>query len=364
MEQEKIESSAPADSNNKQLLSHQLLRLLFTLSAEFLILYSFLVIGLLTEFWLGIISPGRAEFDVRYLGVAFSHSAQVLIPVFIIYAVARRGFVGAIEKTLKSKKIFGNAFSDILVDIYFIAAGVLMYAPIKPVLQDTRVVDSFYITEVFVKYDFVPTLIILSVIALLPILFLLKEKNSALKFIKIGIVICFIFLAGILNKSPNFNARIFETRAAWKSESPEVLFARAKLALEAARTAEERSSAYYWMGVGSNLMEQPLKAIEYQNLAILEDPKNGTAYSSLAYAYLRLSKPVEMKQAAESCIEKEPDYSWCYMAMGEYYLSQSDFKNGYGMFMKATELDPDSPEIVDGLNNVTKYMRENNITIP
>lgn len=328
---------------------------------ELILIYFILIFGLLFEIWVEIVSV-TGEWDIRYFELILKRTALFLIPAYISYLAAKRGAISLLHAVLKNKNLFQNTLADFFIDIFIVTATVIMFLPVKPVIQDKRIVNDFYVTEAYVKYDLFPAIIILELLALLPVILLLTQKNNLEKFVKLGIIISALILAVFINSRSNFEARLFEARAAWKSESPEVLVEKARRALYEAVTPEEKALAYYWMGVGYNLMEDPKKAVEYQVLAIKNDPSSGAPHSSLAYAYLRLGESEKASQSAKKCIEHDPSYAWCYMAMGEYYLHNLKFREGYEMFKKARSYDPESREILDGMNNVVNFMKTNNIS--
>lgn len=131
-----------------------------------------------------------------------------------------------------------------------------------------------------------------------------------------------------------------------------------------AKTNEEKAMAYYWMGVGSNLLERPDDTITYQESSIREDPTNGHAYSSLAYAYLRKANYKKTFENATKCVEISPKYAWCYMALGEYYFAINNSQKGLENFYKAREIDPQGREIWDAIKSAEEFINTSKAPVP
>ena len=238
--------------------------------------------------------------------------------------------------------------SEIAIDIYLLLAFVLVIVPVRPILQETIVTSSdFLIGERFAKYDAFPTALLLlqvGTVCSLILLFSQKEKKKASFYILMFVLIAAGAIA--VNMRPNYNARISEARAAWTARNYTLLMQKAHEALAVSENNSDKATAYYWMGVAANRMDNPKLAIEYQKKSIKSDPTLGYPYSSIAFAQIALKDYANASQSASLCIQNDKYYAWCYLAMFEYYFySEVNMKKADEYLSLAERIEPENREI-------------------
>jgi tetratricopeptide (TPR) repeat protein len=152
-----------------------------------------------------------------------------------------------------------------------------------------------------------------------------------------------------VNFGPNYDARILETREAWKRNDPRLMASRAHAALASAQTDAEKSCAYYWLAVAHNLQEKPEMGLDYINQSITYNPHDAASNSVKAFSLARLKKFEEALQAANQCAELDPSYAWCYAAMTKIHYDQGNIEGAISAQRTAQRLDPKSPELLETL---------------
>lgn len=306
-------------------------------------------------FWTNYVASGLRQFTTQAIFEFTTYSLKLSFVLTLGYRISR----WVVIKAMLQKFFFRQpaattiiqSYTSYIWDIFIICALTITLYPLNPVFQDTAksaMLPLFTIANT--RFDFIPTLIALLVIAalvvLIQIIFIKDKKlyfNLAAPFI-LAIALSFI------NYGPNYDARIFETREAWKLSNTDLMITRANLALEAAKNTEEKSRAYYWMAVAYNIKELPLDALIFINKAIELNTQDASLYSVKAFSLVRLKKFDEALNSANYCVTLEPDYAWCYSAIARIYHDQGDIQKALIAQRKAQELDQSSPEIIEYLH--------------
>ena len=240
-----------------------------------------------------------------------------------------------------------------LIDVFSTLFFILISAPIRPILQDAQYIENVpYFDQALVKFDAIPSVILLSIVAIPIIILLIKKYDGFIRMASVFGVMAAIIFAGIYNNKPNYYARVYESRANWIKREWSEQETDAGKALKDAKTDSERAVAYYWLGVSVNRQGNYKEAIQYQLKAIELDPMYGAPHSSLALAYLRNNSGdlEKAKVHADKCIILSPDYAWCYYALAAYYDYNGERLKSYENLKKALKLDPNDLDIKNSLD--------------
>lgn len=297
------------------------------------------------------------EVNVKILTVIFGRAIIATIFFVFIWGLAktRLSFVynyisasifGTKHKVEENKKL--SFFND----VFGVLVAVIITTPLRPIFQSTfleRDISDF--VYVLVRYDGLYSVVILSVVALPLIILIQKYKEASEKYIQTILIIAAVVVVGVINYGPNFNARLYESRASWFQRDWQQQNVEAQDALADAQTDEEKAAAYFWLGVSENRRGNSEKAIEYQLKAIDLFSSYSAAHASLANAYIgnyyenddQVSK-IKSWEHAQKCIELEPGYAWCYQALANYYWVTNDVDNAIAAMDKTIELESENPE--------------------
>ncbi|OGM11931.1 hypothetical protein A2Z22_01715 [Candidatus Woesebacteria bacterium RBG_16_34_12] len=244
---------------------------------------------------------------------------------------------------------------EYLTDIFITLVVILTTAPLRPILQKVYFEEGKPIfDQAMVRFDAEASIIILSIIGVPLILLNLKKHQGIVKIFNIIAIILVTIIVGYINNQPNYNARIYESRADWITRNWEKQNVDAQKALKDAKTDQEKASAYYWLGVSESRQGNYQKGIEYQHKAIELDPTYGAPYSSLSLSNLALGNLEEAKVYAEKCIGLSPDYAWCYYALSGYYAYTNEMQEAYDNLIKAIDLDPKATDFQKTLEEFKK----------
>lgn len=252
------------------------------------------------------------------------------------------------QSDLKGKLI--RVLSDLLITL----SAILVFIPVRPIIQETflesNISDIYY---VFVKYDTVFSLIILIIVAL-PLIFLVWQKRLQERFkilLAIGVL---LIVTGFLS-SNSIISKIFESRANWVQKDWQEQEIKARQVLDEPNVSDqEKSVAFFWLGVAENRQGNHIEAIEYQLEALKLDPTNYAAHASIANGYLGSKNLDKAYEHIQLCIKFNPNYAWCYQALGNYYIVTQDIQLAISNFKKATDLDPKNREL---LNTYQSYLK-------
>lgn len=330
---------------NKDFLSN----FLYPYIVEALIVFSILTVALIIEFY------SRNLVDWLILKAIITRSFLLVITYIFIFRLAKSGLtlIFSLGKSFIAKNV--QKSSDLyqyFIDIFITLAFILTTVPIRPILQKVNFQNNLpSFDQALVKYDAIPSMLILSTVGI-PLIFLIAKKFRGItRAAVIAAVIASILIVGFINNKPNYQARVYESRADWIKQDWIKQGVDAEKALKDAKTDKEKAVAYYWMGVSENRKGNYNKAIEYQLKAIELDPTYGAPHSSIALAYLNyLGDLNKVKYHAEKCIELSPSYAWCYYAYAAYYDYNGEKLEAYKNLKFALELDPNASDLKKALD--------------
>ncbi len=299
--------------------------------------------------------------NLELINVVIERSIYVTFVMVFLYSTLRTGkfILQVIIFRLKTTNtISGLPVLNITNDIFFIIAGILVALPIRPVLQSVYLGEEKpEFSQAFVRFDSLPSIYILLFPTIVLLVLIIRYKYGWERLVHIGIVIAVLALVTIFNSLPNFDARVYESRASWITKNWDKQGDDAENALRDAATDQERAYSFYWMGVAENRKNNPNKAIEYQKKAIELLPDYAAAHASLANGYLRVSELDNALKHANKCVEYDPKYAWCYQALANYYLVTGDLTMAISYAKTAVDLDPKSDE----LQNMLQYLQTQKI---
>lgn len=299
------------------------------------------------------------NFDL--IKVVIERSIYVTCVMVFMYSTLRTGkfFLQLIIFRLKTANTnSGLPILSIANNIFFIVAGILVTLPIRPVLQSVYLGEAKpEFSQAFVRFDSLPSIYVLLFPTMVLLVLIIRYKYGWERLVHVGIVIAVLALVTIFNSLPNFDARVYESRASWITKNWNKQKVDAEKALEEATTDQEKAYSFYWMGVAENRKNNPNKAIEYQKKAIELLPDYAAAHASLANGYLRINKLDSALVHANKCVEYDPKYAWCYQALSNYYLVTGDLTMAISYVKTAVDLDPKSDE----LENMLQYLQRQEI---
>jgi len=328
---------------------------------EALLVFILIIVGLFIEVHSRglIFQNNEIRFDLIWLIILRSAIATV---VFVVgYRILKTNF-SFIFNLFRRKsrnedegKDEGGALS-LLSDVFVILSGILVSIPIRPILQKTfKESDIENFTYVFVRHDALFSVLVLLIPAIPLIFFIAKHRKGSGKFFQIAEVLIAMVIIGAINSGPNFDARVYETRARWITRDWNKQGTDAGKALHNAETDEEKAIAYFWLGVSENRKGNSVKAIEYQREAIALMPSYGAAHASLANAYRAEKQYANALKHAQLCVTYDPQYAWCYQALANYYWTIGELDNAIIAIKKAIELDADNRELKVQYDEILKY---------
>ncbi len=319
--------------------------LLYPLILEFVIVFLILVTTLSLEF------KSRQIFNSGVFEVIIVRSTGLTLLYLLIFKVLKSGILFILNfATSFSKRQAAEKFDplNILSDIFITLYIILLSSPVRPILQKVYTNgETTTFDEGFAKFDAIPTVGILLVAGVPLFILIMIRIKGFYKWFAAAILASVIAFAGYYNNKPNYNARIFETRANWIIRDWEQQGIDAKIALDSAETNQEKATAYYWLGVSANRQGRYEEALEYQKKAIDVMPEYGPPYSSASLASLFLGDYISAKSYADECVLRDPNYAWCHYAMGAYFDHTGERKDAYNSLEKAVNLDPNSNELRD-----------------
>jgi tetratricopeptide (TPR) repeat protein len=288
------------------------------------------------------------------------NSLRLTLLYLVIFRLAKSGiliFTGFVSSVVSSPTNNKQSLFNYLTDVFITLLIILTTTPIRPILQKVYTGENgTQFDQGFAKFDAIPTIAIFSIIGL-PLLALILRKYSGFTRIALSSgLMAAIIIAGYINNKPNYDARIFESRASWINRDWEKEGVDAAKALADAKTDQEKAVAYYWLGVSAGRQGKYAEDITYQTKAVALDPTWGAPHSSLSLMYVNTGNLELAKQHADKCIELEPDYAWCYYALAAYLDHAGDRKGAYKYLNKAIELDPDAIDF----QNTLKLFKINN----
>ena len=327
---------------------------IYSVIIEASIVFLILSLFLLIEFHL------RNLLTVSVIKEITKTTLLLSISYIFVYRIFKSGyyvFFKFITSVVPQRVKNSGSLYDYLVDAFFSLALILTTAPVRPILQKVYFEENKPIfDQALVKFDALTSSLILSVLAIpLMILIIIKHKGLARNFYIFGMIFL-ILIVGFLNNKPNYDARIYESRADWITRNWERQGTDAQKALKDAETDSEKAVAYYWLGVSENRKGNTEKAIEYQLKAIEHDPNYGAPFSSLSLSYLHLGDLEKARINAEKCVELDPDYAWCYYALSGYYEYSNEKQDAYEHLKKALQLDPNAEDLQ---NTYEEFIKNN-----
>ena len=319
-------------------------------AAEFLSVFLISLTAVIIVFWRNYVSILHRQFTLYALKEFVIYALGVSFAFTLGYRSFGRFVLNYFLHLFSKGSSVTFTKKSFIWDVFLISVSVITFYPLNPVFQDTAASTYLPHFSIFsTRFDFIPTLVVLLVLAAfttLVQLLLLKEKHNHFRMAAPFLI---AFAMSFINYGPNYDARIFETREAWKLRDTDLMIERAHIAQEAARNDQDRSRAYYWLAVAYNLKEKPDSALKYINQAIVLYSKDGSLYSVRAFALVRLKRFEEALDSAKTCIELSADYAWCYVALARIYHDLGDILKAVSAQRKAALFDLDSPEIIEYL---------------
>ena len=325
---------------------------------EGVIVFSLLIFGFCFESFIRGLLFYQGVFHAEIIAPVLIRSFIATVIFIFTYRLVKFGlpFFDFLMPQRENEKISkGQQRIALLNDVTIILGLILASMPVRPILQKTFVEsDVKDFSYAFARYDAIPSIIILSIPAIILIYYILKYKKGLMKYVHGSVVVLIVCAVGLFNNSGNYGARIFESRANWITSDWDKQKNDAEQALSAAKNDKEKAVAYYWLGVSENRKGNSLKAIEYQSKAIELLPEYAAAHASLANGYLAEGNYAKSIEHSSKCIEYDQRYAWCYQAQGNYYYRTGDIDNAILCYKRATELDPGNRELKDSYEQLLK----------
>lgn len=341
---------------NETVAKESLTSYLTSVVGDAFIVFGVLAAALLFETYRRFVLLEGGIIERELVGLLLVRSAVMALSATLTYQFSRWGFFGLIgwmsSQILASKKYVRElSISDRMTGIYVSIASILITLPVRPVLQHTQwSQESHFFTSAFVKYDAAMTMLILAALVIPLVIVRLQKAEGNMARLYTALLVSSVGVAGWMNSGANYDARIYETRAAWItrdfSEQGEI----AQKALADAEDAKSKAIAYYWLGVSANREGRHQEAISHQLKAIELDPAYGAPHSSISTAYRIVGEMEKSKSSAERCIELDPGYAWCYYALGTYYGTVGDTDQAIWALERAVALAPHEMELQNALD--------------
>jgi tetratricopeptide (TPR) repeat protein len=324
-------------------------RALYPILVEGSVIFIILVVLLLFEFnSRNLLLPG-SQLDKAILNEIFSRSFTISFFFAVTYRLAKSGVFmlsGLVTRYLTTGPQNPLSLQDLLFDIYITLTFILVTVPVRPILQKVYSQEGVVTFEnALVKFDAVPAMFTLALVGGLLLFVLFITYREIPRFIYLVGLILSIAIVGVITNKPNFDARVYESRADWVTGDWEKQGLDAQKALADAKTDQEKATAYYWLGVSQNRQSKFAAAKEYLSKAITLDPKYGPAHASLSTSYRLLGNLDLAKLHADKCVEFSPRYAWCYYSLAAYYDALGDKKSAFVNLEKAYTLDPNAVDI-------------------
>lgn len=105
------------------------------------------------------------------------------------------------------------------------------------------------------------------------------------------------------------------------------------------------ATAYNYLGMAYDLMNQYQRAIECYNKAILLEPKNIAAYNNRGLSYKQLGQWEQAILNYSKAIEVSPQFATAYYNRGNVYRLNREWKQAISDFNKTIELNPQYPDV-------------------
>lgn len=150
------------------------------------------------------------------------------------------------------------------------------------------------------------------------------------------------FVEKKLDHSIEYEEKIQNAKANWKSGNYKETLSNANQALEIAKTAGEKCSAHYWKGIGLYNLGKLDEAQIEEEKAIALDPGFSAPYVTLGAVYLDRKDFAKAEELAHVAIELDPNYAWSYNLLGLTYIYQGKTNEGIWEIEKAAEIAPET----------------------
>lgn len=334
---------------------------LLGLFVQIFIISSLVFASFLLSFYLREQNTGQVLLTQTVWEMIIAWSAMVGIVATVSYKIGRLSLIRVFLFFLPKKKTNekANPLVVFLLSLFLATAFIVSTQPLRPVLQHTQISESDpYVDVAYVRYDLIPSLVILVVLAIPTIIIAKKKQTTPEFFTTTALIIFFGGLALYTNQTPNFLARVYESREAWILRDWNSQANRAEKALRDAQTPEEKATALYWLGVAANRNKEYQQAVEYQLEAITTQPDYGAPYSSVSSAYRALGNYSLAVDYAEECIARAPDYAWCYYALGAVQTEIGQWDAAVENFSLATQLDSRDQELKAALTTTVDRIQQ------
>jgi len=326
---------------------------------EAIVIFLILAVSLLLEFHSRDLLFVHDRFDISILNLIVVRSAVIALVFTVAFRFTKSGLLtvfGLIAKSFTPQQERKRSLSGLMEDIYITLAFILATVPVRPILQKVFVeADTPTFENALVRFDAIPSVLILAVVGVPLILLSLRRQKDTMRLIyPIGMIASMIAV-GVLNNKPNYDARVYESRADWITRDWEGQAVDAQKALEDAQTDREKAVAYYWLAVAANRQGQHEQARDDTLKAIELDPSYGAPHSSLATAYRMLGDMDKAKFHALRCIELSPEYAWCYFSLAAYYGVNGEDEAAWTNLEKAYQLDPNAVDIKNAYESAKAF---------
>lgn len=305
--------------------------------------------------------------DVFHVEVVYSVLIRSFVAMFMFVLLYRSiMFILPYFRILASQEeekidIRGRKKISFMNDVTIILGLILVSFPVRPILQKTFVEsDMEGFSYYFVKYDAIPSIVILTIPTVILIYYIMKYRKGYMKHVHLVLIIFFLCFVGFLNNSRNYDARVLESRESWITRDWDKQQIDAEQALLSAKSNKEKATAYFWLGVSENRKKSHSKAIEYQLKAIALLPEYAAAHASLANGYLAEGNFGKSLEHSKKCIEYDSNYAWCYQALGNYCYETNDIDNAILSYKKAIELDSGNRELKNSYEHLLKIKVDKN----